>query len=905
MDYWDDESSVSMTTESPARSTLEDIYDETPKDKSSHEDRLHDVSDDTKGDSSDSDSTDSDSTDSDSDPSSSLSSRESCQQFGGKGAGGKGAISQITKGIGESYLLKKARRELKKARRGLGNIGNKVKDSKLAQGLGKAHSTLGKGMDAIGKGVRATKEFASKAGSKMEKAAEYGRETRDELGDLAKSNRATRSIWNFYAWIISKVKDVITDTGKLGRALLVIGILAIVCLILWILIYHMQPRLTWFCHDENPFEQNMVALFKYVAEFDDAGPFEWDHLLFHYMFAEYIDYMNSTDNLGLADLTYIDLWGNEQKTFPIADTHAWGGFVRWDKNYVATMLGTYGMTGVQEAIIDPGTGEPDDNMLIGYIRGVQYKISLQRQKLAAAAAQIASAAGGSPANGAMISTMKANTILNVYTDKLVFDFNMRRPPSFNNVAQQAAAGQKMAVNSPRFIFQLTLMKVYLSELAHYIFVDQIKNTIWPFYAKFVKSFTTAINEMYVTVSSGIFDLLKKMIAAPPASLVEQMTTEPPPPPIVEHMSGLQSFFDAFLIIPQFIEFLMAMAQNIDSFFSNPLGYLLWIVFVVLLIVLYIVWTVVGGIYDAALVYPTAVLGALAVCVAWTAVWLLLFAVVLVIFAVFIIIDWLTVGYVCLLLRCENTPDSWIYRGGFQYDNIFTQNIVCSRPCPAGFKPTGGFFCQAVPQGEPTYCPHQYIYSAYSSANPAGNPASTEATTYVAPVKTTDANLQTLPNRKEYIAPQSYSYVPDASYHQADDATRLRMIQDFRDLYVTNYFDSCVQAYKPYDAMTLAICVDVFNNGAGSAVGSINPGDVDAVREICYELYCEFSKSNANFCGQAAPSTPPKEAAPSYGSDAPLMSKIVVAGFTAIAVVVVLSSVYFRYAHRRLGGGSVP
>jgi hypothetical protein len=679
----------------------------------------------------------------------------------------------------------------------------------------------------------------------------------------------TRSFINFYLDVLIKFKEVLTESRKLFIALIIIAILAILCIILWILIYHMNPRFVTFCHNENPFEQNMIAMFRYAAdlafELKVAGLSSlrgmssdtlWQHLAFHYMFAEYIDYVSAKPDVNLESLYYTDLWGNAQSTFPVSDTHAWYGFVKWDKNYIRTTLDDFGMHEVQ-ALVCPN-GEVDDAYLRKYVVDVQYAIAVGRQALAnSIVATVAPAKARDVI--AYVKLCKLNVILNVEKSKLVHGFNMRRPPSF-----KTGGG---------FIFQLTLMKVYLSQFARYVFVDQIKKTIWPFYKKFVDAFTNGVANFYKRVGSELLKLFEKMLNEPPATLVE-------------HIGGLSSIIEAFMIIPKFIMLLIGMAKKVNQFFENPIGFLIWIVFVVLLFWLYVLWLIWGAFFVNLWLVPVAVVGALIVCVAWTTLWLLLFAAVLIIFAILIIVDWLTFGHVFVLLRCENTPDSWISRAGYAYENVFEQTIVCSRPCPKGFKPNGAFFCQAIPQGEPPMCPHQYIYLACSA----------NSTTYKKPVSVSDPTLQILPERTKHVPPRSYSYVPGNDYFKADAAKRMEMISEFRDSFVTHYFDSCIDAYRPYDRITRAMCADAYGSGAESMAARTNPGEVEAVKRVCFELYCEFSDERAPFCPSYGPTKVPPQKV-EYGSEAPIISKIVVAAFVAVLIILVLAALYFRYSHR--------
>lgn len=93
-------------------------------------------------------------------------------------------------------------------------------------------------------------------------------------------------------------------------------------------------------------------------------------------------------------------------------------------------------------------------------------------------------------------------------------------------------------------------------------------------------------------------------------------------------------------------------------------------------------------------------------------WIALFAVMIVPVIVIWILDIVLRGRLMALARCENLPDSWIWRPGYALNNKYQRNVLCSYPCSSNrFAPQGVLWASSLPPDEPGYCAHQLIVAA--------------------------------------------------------------------------------------------------------------------------------------------------------------------------------------------------
>ena len=677
------------------------------------------------------------------------------------------------------------------------------------------------------------------------KLKKNARKAKDKVNNF-KAPFGTQTLWTFIKGFLTFAYNLVTDTSQLLNAMVIIGIVLLVMFIINMLRKHAYPRPVQLCHDENPFNESMTGMFErltkeFIPKSGVGGNIgtadDWE---FYYMFAEYIFYVNhSQKDSRLPKIKYTDLWGNEQTAFPISSNYSFSFFTMWDANYIPKQAPLSIKT-----IICNADGSVDVHKFNNYIIAKVLPMTKFRVAIAEAAAKV----NKNPTGVASIPLLQANLILNVYCDRLIFDFNIRRPPGI--------------------FMQMTMIKIYLSEFAHYCFITQIKETIWPKYAKFVTWFAKETKMLFDAVTDG----LKMCLSNLETGNVMRY----------EGIDGLfKVFFPFFSILPMTFNLLKTFFEKIEQFFTDPVGFIIWLLMVILILILIVLWEVFGGIFVFVLLDPTAMLLALAFCVALTIVWTVAFLVVFLIFLLIVVIDILTNGQIRVILRCENKPDSWMTQSGFNYENEFEQMFLCWRPCFKGYKPRG-LLCQAIAPGEPPYCPQQYIYSACMQKD----------NVYKKPDGKRDPVYPTLPHKMPYIAPYEYKYSPPAKYYTLSRAEQMAMIhKQFPN--VTNYFSTCHDKFKAFDGIPLAMCenLDSFLDPASKT----HPHDYINIKKLCKQMYCDFGQRSASFCNSTT--VPDISAADEQMAiDLPktkIQSKIVVAAMATIVLLIIVAALYYK------------
>ena len=784
--------------------------------------------------------------------------------------GGKGGGKTIDR------MLSKAGKGIKSAKKhGTKFVKSKAESGKAlysgAKSFGRMHVDAAKFVgrkaaetfpNAIGKPAKAVGDAIDKVRDKVNETAHKVKDTiidkpiaaiKESKAYIATSDAINAVDDKLEKWGIYDIGksafNYIRNTSKLLKALTIIAAVAVIALLIYVLFYFAQPRITFFCHSDNRFFENMDALFtraqdlveKHAGAIGSPLSSTKDDWMFYYMFAELIDYKNNHDKLGMPDLNYTDLWGNEQSTSPISHTNAWSGFVKWDENYIGNMA-PQSIRDIINGPPDPSGASPSGGIgLDAYIQTRIPQMSKFRNDLAKYVQS---------SKTVNVDILELNVILNVYSDQLIYDYDFRRPPGY--------------------VLQFTLMKVYLSEFAHYCFVDQIKNTVWrKWFANFVPWFTNGVNNFITTVTRGIDAVVQSFING-------QMS----------QVEGLGGVIGLFMIIPQAIQLIFKFFQQVGRMANNPIGFIEWVVLALLAILLKIVWVILASILYY-IVDPLAIVLAFLLCTALTTLWTAAFLVVFLVLLVVVLLDMLTFGSVCMVLRCENMPDAWKVQRGFQNGNGYSQNITCSLPCPQGYKPNGFYFCVPTPAGEPPFCPQQYIYSSCSQKNNA----------YVKP-QDKEPTSPTAPNRMPLLLPYEFIYPASSKYYTANAADKKKMLDDFYP-YIEKYFQSCHGEFKPYDPIALTMCNSLDSYGLTDSIKN-------DLKKLCYQLYCDFADSDPalpgiqpTFCGNARPKDIPpadESAAELQGTDR-IQTKIAVATVTATFVVIVAASLYYKYTRR--------
>lgn len=207
-------------------------------------------------------------------------------------------------------------------------------------------------------------------------------------------------------------------------------------------------------------------------------------------------------------------------------------------------------------------------------------------------------------------------------------------------------------------------------------------------------------------------------------------------------------------------------------------------------------------------YPIAGIIIFVLYVTFTVAWFAIYLVIFVLFVILWLLDMLSGGYVIHLLRCENLPNSWIFRNGFMYENIFKRMFFCYSPCASGYT-VAGSFCKRLPNYEPLFCPQQIVAQAYETQH-----------------------LQSLNTQNEINGSLFRLKVP-LGFWSLDTEEKKEWLLTYKQS-KTTFTNSCGSHFKKHDHFVRSICEH-------ANVLNIDPETKDLLTLFCNEIYC--SKPN--------------------------------------------------------------
>ena len=626
--------------------------------------------------------------------------------------------------------------------------------------------------------------------------------------------------------ILERLTSIVYNTVVYGelftQGLFYFGCVAVALAVLYYIWRYMRPRLFSPCHTEKDFPKKAGEIydraFELMARISMAAKED----------GRLSDLSSQIDRLNAMGVTADDF----AFTYQFADYllgHGTPGifwfFAQFDKNVIHLMAPPK----VREFLCPNGT--LDEGRLSDY-RAREYSAIMDFRKSVANA----SAAMGpldrlsteTPRSllSAWLAVHELDVSLNSYADALVRANDLRRT---HGIA-----------------FQLTILKIYLSEFSHYVFVTEIKETIWGGMSAWSTMFQDRIRSLYDTLVTDLNDLLD-------AKINERQ----------ENFGVLFGALSAiFNLIPKVIKLVFKMFEKVADFFDDPLAFFEWIIACMILFVLLLCVNILGGMFVAIWLVPVAIASAFIVCVVLTAFWLAAYYFMFIALVVLTAIDLLTGGHVLMLFRCENLPDAWSNAPGFQKDNLYERQLVCMRPCSEGFEPKG-MFCTALSSAEPPFCPHQYIYSALSRS----------------PLVATAILTATV---KKPLSTRTYVFHPGVEYWAATEEGKSKIIREF---YATlwGYVGSCIKAFAPFDKLTKSMCANI---------DALSPEAKGDIRQLCTQIYCEMTDAPASWC-DVSDKKPPPPTNDKIDDDATIMTKILVTAATVSVACVLLYSLHGR------------
>lgn len=190
-----------------------------------------------------------------------------------------------------------------------------------------------------------------------------------------------------------------------------------------------------------------------------------------------------------------------------------------------------------------------------------------------------------------------------------------------------------------------------------------------------------------------------------------------------------------------------------------------------------------------------------------------------------LLDLVTNGLICKILRCENLPNSWAEQGGFADENGYTREPwgfgPCFVPCRDSYT-THTFTCTKRPGHLPNYCPQQQIYRLF---------------------------------RGDTSLPQPYvfeKYTANKAFAQKSLPGRQReLINAYRDKIL--WYQSCYHRLYKRDYINVHVCSNIRAQSLYAAgirditADTRKYDDADRMagqlQTLCREIYCLYKKSN--------------------------------------------------------------
>ena len=636
--------------------------------------------------------------------------------------------------------------------------------------------------------------------------------------------------------MLARVFQLLINCRELIIACAVIGLLLLVAGIVYVLVFIAYPRPFALCHTESVEDELATLLTEHVvpsigkfaslggstgrdahlqlpAELSDvaacarslvAQKVDVDDWTFFYMFREYL------------------LHGTK--------TAHWI-FTRFDGNMIVKMAPERIV-----ALLCPGGAGPDQAAVDAYRQGPFAAMDRFRAALAAAVARLG-ALRREPDPGRLehlLECMYLDLVLNGYEKQIVHAFNMRRTHGF--------------------VLQLNLLKVYFSELTTYVFAEQIRKNTWGAFGEHVKSMTEGVK--------GAWNAIMEAVDAKRKELIESFVDGPAgtaKPEVREHFEAILGIIPVFMFLFELLKMVFMFIKKLSDFVKDPLGFILWVIQVLVLTMLQIFMKIFGAFFVALLAGPVAFVVVFVMSVVVTAMWVAIYAAMMVQLLLWTVVDMATGGAVVRLLRCENRLDAWATAPAFKDGSVFGRFFACYSPCASGYRPFGAL-CAAKPATDAALCPHQYIYrAAFADAK--------DGTT---------------------TAPQTVEFAPSARFWSRSGRQKHDDLGAFYDG-LAQYVVGCSEAFQPYDHVVRSLCanLDALVPPDGGA-----RAENEKLRELCRQVYCDFAKAPAEFCAEKPAEKP---AATELTKD-----KIVVWILASAAVTATLAALFLN-----LGGGIAP
>lgn len=511
-----------------------------------------------------------------------------------------------------------------------------------------------------------------------------------------------------------------------------------------------------------------------------------------------------------------------------ATRDAMWAFTRFDDNVLADMA----PDGVRQRLC-PNGKDVDQMRLEAYRVGPAAAMNAFRADVALVSSALGALDPTSDAEllAARLAVHELDVALNDYDAAIVRSWNLRRAQGF-------------------FKLQLSLLKIYFSELTHYVFVKMIKGKAWGAFKGWIDYLRDRTVRMLRSAKDAVWDLM----------MAETFEPEPEQEgPVVEHFGALIS---PLLNIGKVFKLVVTFAKKLADFVTNPASFILWLIRLALFVTLGMALAMLDIVYSAVFSYPVSFLLAFAVCSGITLAWLALYVLGLVALIVATVLDMATKGGISTLLRCENAPDAWAAQPGFKDRNLYARMLGCFAPCAAGFRPSkGGLTCVPLPVGEPAFCPQQFVYTAGA-------------------------------RRADAPRAQLHAFRPTAEFWAATDVDKLARLYAYHDE-LQAYMASCASTYERYDRLPRSMCANL----DALLPKDASKDDRETLRRLCTLTYCDFARpgdARPKFCPVAAPPVVPGPPGTEPSPQVRLVSRVLSTVVALAMLLALLLSLYARF-----------
>lgn len=180
------------------------------------------------------------------------------------------------------------------------------------------------------------------------------------------------------------------------------------------------------------------------------------------------------------------------------------------------------------------------------------------------------------------------------------------------------------------------------------------------------------------------------------------------------------------------------------------------------------------------------------------------------------INTMSAGALKNIVLCDSSPSAWYNIPNFHFKNKWERGIMCTKPCPARYRPNAtGSSCEVIPKGYPPYCPQAEAMRIFTR-------------------KKAD---------KKYIF-KKFNESINTKYMLKTPSERETMLKDYY-MNRKTFSDTCSLNMSGYDNISLSICV-----AADSLKEILNETQIAKLKQVCAQAYCTTQR-NYPFCSKTS------------------------------------------------------